>query len=72
MGWPRPSACGHGDLAAGGECGHGLPDVAEGEPVNLCAALNVGGGSEGEVENDSRLQALGPSDLTLSARPQAV
>lgn len=47
--------CGHGYLAVGGEGGRGRLDVAEGESVILCDALNVGGSGEDEVEKNSRL-----------------
>lgn len=55
----------------GGECGCSLLDRAGEKSVILCDTLNVKGDRKEEVKNNSRLGALGPSDLILCAGPPA-
>lgn len=54
--------CSHPSVATGtwprgvvGEQGHVLPDIAEDDPVILCATLNVASDGEEEIEDNSRL-----------------
>lgn len=62
-----------GSQGPGSACGVGCGqlDAVEEDSVMLRGTVNVGGNREEEVENNSRLRALGPADPILCARPQA-